>query len=419
MKKILVAGALLTALCFLFTTCSTPTSEGAPDITGFTFTQTSGLKEGADNTKPGAAAGTLSAPKGGTGAITYSLTAGAGDTNNGSFTIEGAQLKIGKAALSEGSYSVRVRAADTKDKTFDKAVTITVLDALAPDPEEEEPAIPGAPPVPGAPAVTAKDDGFVISWNAVESAVSYEMLYSTGSARPGSASSGVVILGTSVEIADLEPNTNYYIWVRAINTIAKSNWSQTAAARTLNDAYLISSFTIGSSMGRISGTNISITLPHDADLAHLSPVFTLSSGASPDIASGTERDFSDFVNPPVYVITSENGKRVREYKIIVSLYGSGAFTFAFDDEGEAALPDDPVTIYKITGQATYVLTAAGGFDKYQWFVDGMEKTALGPTSTLTLNAADYTLGGHNLSVMVYRGSVPYSYELSFTVKDSE
>jgi len=107
-----------------------------PEITGFTFTATSGLKEGADNAQAGAVAGTLKDPVGGTGpAFTYTLVTGEGDTDNGSFTIDGDKLKIGSTALSEKTYSVRIQAADSRSETFAQKVSIEVLAADAPDPE--------------------------------------------------------------------------------------------------------------------------------------------------------------------------------------------------------------------------------------------------------------------------------------------
>jgi hypothetical protein len=286
--------------------------------------------------------------------------------------------------------------------------------------ENEDGVIPGTPAVPGAPTVTPDEDGFIISWASAEGADSYELLYSESNAAPGPASSGVEVYGASLEIkSSLEPNTDYYVWVRAVNAIAKSAWSETATAKTLNDGYSIISFAINGYAGNISGTTISIMLPHNTDLAALSPDFTVSTGAAPSIASGTERDFSDLVNPLDYVITSENGKRIRTYYIIANLYGSGAFTFAFDDEGEAVLPDEAITIYKAPGagqSSTYTLTVAGTFTSYQWFVDDLPETITSTSKTFTLDAAKYTKGGHNLSVVVYKGTVPYSCELLFSVR---
>ncbi|MCC5825396.1 InlB B-repeat-containing protein [Alkalimonas sp.] len=64
---------------------------------------------------------------------TYSLVAGAGDTNNGSFNISGNQLRANNASsLAAGNYSVRIRTTDSATNTFEKAFTLTVLDDVPP-----------------------------------------------------------------------------------------------------------------------------------------------------------------------------------------------------------------------------------------------------------------------------------------------
>ena len=97
-----------------------------PEVTGFTYTATAGLRAGESNAAVGQVAGALSAPVGGTGPFTYSLVAGTGDTDNGKFEITGTDLKIKDNPLTEGTYSVRIQIVDSKGKTFTKTVTITV-----------------------------------------------------------------------------------------------------------------------------------------------------------------------------------------------------------------------------------------------------------------------------------------------------
>jgi hypothetical protein len=99
--------------------CGNPTGGGGnddPEITGFNFTQTAGLQEGAATAAAGAAAGTFGSEVGGTAPFTYALAAGDGDTNNGLFTIDGTNLKIGSAALTAGTKSIRVEVKDAKNE---------------------------------------------------------------------------------------------------------------------------------------------------------------------------------------------------------------------------------------------------------------------------------------------------------------
>ena len=58
--------------------------------------------------------------------LTYSLVAGAGDTNNGRFTIAGTDLKAGGSNLAAGTYDIRVRATDAAGNYTDQTFTVTV-----------------------------------------------------------------------------------------------------------------------------------------------------------------------------------------------------------------------------------------------------------------------------------------------------
>jgi hypothetical protein len=72
----------------------------------------------------GSTLATLSATD--TSGLTYSLVAGAGDTNNGRFTIAGTDLKAGGSNLAAGTYDIRVRATDAAGNFTDQTFTVTV-----------------------------------------------------------------------------------------------------------------------------------------------------------------------------------------------------------------------------------------------------------------------------------------------------
>ena len=63
--------------------------------------------------------------------------------------------------------------------------------------------------------------------------------------------------------------------------------------------------------GVITGTNIFMTVPHDADLTTLSPTYTVSPLATGTPASGTTLDFS---SPQTYTVTAENGS-TKAYRV--------------------------------------------------------------------------------------------------------
>lgn len=85
----------------------------------------------AENNSVGAAVGNLAAVDADAGdSHTFSLVAGADDTDNGSFTIVGNSLRLNAVADYEtkSSYSVRVQADDGNTGTFAKALTVTITD---------------------------------------------------------------------------------------------------------------------------------------------------------------------------------------------------------------------------------------------------------------------------------------------------
>jgi ELWxxDGT repeat protein len=85
----------------------------------------------AENQFIGTAVGTLSTTDPDTAdTFTYTLVSGDGDTNNASFTIDGATLKTADSFNFEtqSSYSIRVRTTDSGAESFEKQFTITVTD---------------------------------------------------------------------------------------------------------------------------------------------------------------------------------------------------------------------------------------------------------------------------------------------------
>ncbi|MBW7476074.1 cadherin domain-containing protein [Paenibacillus oenotherae] len=86
----------------------------------------------AENAVSGTTVGTLNAADVDLGdTFTYTLVSGAGDTDNGSFTIAGNALKTDDVFDFEtkDSYSVRIRVTDSEGATFEQAYVITVTDS--------------------------------------------------------------------------------------------------------------------------------------------------------------------------------------------------------------------------------------------------------------------------------------------------
>ena len=73
--------------------------------------------------------GLLSSSDPDSSSFSYSLVAGAGDTDNGSFNISGSNLRAYDADMAGGSYQIRIESNDGAGGTFEKRFTLTVADA--------------------------------------------------------------------------------------------------------------------------------------------------------------------------------------------------------------------------------------------------------------------------------------------------
>jgi hypothetical protein len=100
-----------------------------PDISGFDFTPTGGLKVGNANVAAGAVVGTFSVS---TGTPPYSYTLTGTGNDNTSFTIDGASLKAGGAALATAkTYTVGVKVTDAAGKEDTGIFDLTVVDPIS------------------------------------------------------------------------------------------------------------------------------------------------------------------------------------------------------------------------------------------------------------------------------------------------
>ena len=116
---------------------ATGTATLTVNITGVNDTPTDiGLTATSVSQSGGANAtvGTLSTTDADSGDThTYTLVSGAGDTNNGLFNISGTSLRATNAAsMTPGTYTVRVQTTDAANTTYAEAMTITVVDDVAP-----------------------------------------------------------------------------------------------------------------------------------------------------------------------------------------------------------------------------------------------------------------------------------------------
>jgi uncharacterized repeat protein (TIGR02543 family) len=98
----------------------------------------------------------------------------------------------------------------------------------------------------------------------------------------------------------------------------------------------------------------------------------------------------------------------------VTVEPAQGITVGFSDEGTGAFSEGPFTISKGGTPSSKTITLTGTWASQEWQVDGVVR---GTGNSLTINAADYSLGGHTLLVTVYKNGVPWSKPLNFTVSN--
>jgi hypothetical protein len=146
---------------------------------------------------------------------------------------------------------------------------------------------------------------------------------------------------------------------------------------------------------------------------------------SPAINAGSSAYYDPTATPDLSAtITDLDGAaRIQKGEIDMGAYesaydppGNSPITLTFD-QGEGAFSQESFTIRKTGSPKTQQVTVAGsGYSNPLWYVDASLKAS--SVDSITVNAADYGLGGHSLSLVVETaGGVPWSKEISFTVEN--
>jgi uncharacterized repeat protein (TIGR02543 family) len=85
---------------------------------------------------------------------------------------------------------------------------------------------------------------------------------------------------------------------------------------------------------------------------------------------------------------------------------------SFSDPGDTAFDQETFTVVRGGSPGSRTITLTGAWTSGEWRVDGRVR---GAGTSLTIDAADYTLGGHVLEVVVLNEGTPWSKTLRFTV----
>jgi hypothetical protein len=210
----------------------------------------------AENQPAGTEVGTLSSTDEDNGDThTYTLVAGLGSDDNGSFTIVGDKLKTAASFNYEvkNSYSVRVRTTDAGGLNTEKAFTILVTNV------NEAPGAPGTPTLSGA---SPNNGAFTLNWNAASDEDGDTLTYELQHKRSDQAIFTTVKAGIS--------GTSYEFGGNSGNALeAEGTWTYQVRA---SDGSLVSTFAGPSAAIKVDRTAPNITCPSPE------PTYILNSG---------------------------------------------------------------------------------------------------------------------------------------------
>ena len=265
-----------------------------------------------------------------------------------SFTIDAGSGQIrATAALDHeerSSYSVTVRATDTRGGSATVGVTITVTDV-----DGEAPATPAAPTV-----AAASSTSLAVSWDAPENTgppiTDYDYRYRETSGS-WTEVTNTTITATMVTIPRLTASTSYDVEVRATNAEGTSGWSNSGFGTTNEPG------------------------------ANTPPVFREGASATRSVSANAAPNSP--IDPPVTATDADSGDT-----LIYSLEGTDAASFNINTSTGQLLTKSGVTL--IAGETyTVTVTADDGTDIARITVT-ISVTAAGPDSPPTFPATTAT-----------------------------
>jgi hypothetical protein len=99
---------------------------------------------------------------------------------------------------------------------------------------------------------------------------------------------------------------------------------------------------------------------------------------------------------------------------------AGAEIITVDDENNITLESTyTMPLSKAAGSSFTLTVKPDGMTDIRWFIDGVQKTAVDNYPDITISAADYDVGVHYLTVIVWKNGAPYSpdQDIRFRVTD--
>jgi uncharacterized repeat protein (TIGR02543 family) len=120
---------------------------------------------------------------------------------------------------------------------------------------------------------------------------------------------------------------------------------------------------------------------------------------------------ADALGEATITATSQDGEH--EATCTVTVVAAQGISLSFSDPGADAFIGTAFTVIRDSGSASQLITLTGSWPSREWRVDGKVR---GNEINFTVDAADYTVGGHVLELVVFdAAAVPWSKTLRFTV----
>jgi fibronectin type 3 domain-containing protein len=278
-------------------------------------------------------------------------------------------------------------------------------------------------PLPSAPAgiraEALSSTSIEVSWDEVTGALEYRLYRSTA------PDSGYILLAgnlTAPEHTDigLSPGTTYYYKVSVKTSGGESDLAAYAQATTAPSAPNVPVAPTG--LAVTGQTSSSITLSWNTVTGAASyKVYRSSSETGTYTQTGSPVTNTSFTNTGLFAGTTyyykvsavnAGGESSLSASVSGTTPGTSAITLTID-QGQGLFSQGSFTVSKAGSPQTQTVTVTGtGYSNPRWFVDGNQKAT---GDSITIEAADYTVGGHSLSLWVEMGGVPWSKEIDFTV----
>ena len=267
--------------------------------------------------------------------FTFTLVSGTGDTHNSLFNISGNTLRANNpAALNAGTYSVRIRVADSYNSSHDEAFAIMVTDTVAPS-------------APSTPDMTSGTDTGISNTDNITSNTTPVF---TGTAEAGSTVTlydGVALLGTATATTG-------------------GNWTITSSALSEGSHSVTATATDAASNTSAHSPSLAVTV--DTSAPRVSSIALVGTPG----ATATSVQFLVTFNEPVHGLSTDD--------FTPTTTGGAAGTVASVTAASGSTAT--VTINNITGPGTLRLDVKAGTNITDTAGNALPAYTSGPTHTV-------------------------------------